>query len=123
VIIRKNRIALLCLDMTRMLVFHMFLSFFVGMLYVLEDEDEELCLIETALFWGWKWLFLIRSLKFLNLCIQTPSLLISDFNPLIIELKKKSKKDPKLGYNIHSYQVRLDGLTRDSGNSRPWSGL
>ena len=78
--------------MTRMLVFHMFLSFFVGMLYVLEDEDEELCLIETALFWGWKWLFLIRSLKFLNLCIQTPSLLISDFNPLIIELKKKAKR-------------------------------
>jgi hypothetical protein len=68
-----------------MLVFHMFLSFFAGGFSVLEDEDEELRLIETTLFWGWKWLFLIWSLKFLNLCIQTPGLLISAFNALIIE--------------------------------------
>jgi hypothetical protein len=72
-----------------MLGFHIFLSFFAGKLSVLEDVDEEPCLIETVLFWGWKWLFLIWSLKFLNPCIQTPGLLILDFNPFIIKFKKK----------------------------------
>jgi hypothetical protein len=50
-----------------------------------EDEDDEQRLIETTLFWGWKWLFLIWSLKFLDPCIQTPGLLISYFNPYIIQ--------------------------------------
>jgi hypothetical protein len=81
----KIKIALLCFDKTRMLGFHIFLSFFAGRLSVLKDVDEEPCLIETVMFWGWKWLFLIWSLKFLNPCIQTPGLLISDFNPFIIK--------------------------------------
>jgi hypothetical protein len=50
-----------------------------------EYEDDEQRLIETTLFWGWKWLFPIWSLKFLNPCIQTPGLLISDFNLFIIK--------------------------------------
>jgi hypothetical protein len=85
VIIMKIKIALLCFDKTRMLGFHIFLSFFAGRLSVLKDVDEEPCLIETVMFWGWKWLFLIWSLKFLNPCIQTPGILISYFNPFIIK--------------------------------------
>jgi len=50
VIIMKIKIALLCFDRTRMLGFHIFLSFFAGRLSVLEDVDEESCLIETMLF-------------------------------------------------------------------------
>jgi hypothetical protein len=50
VIIMKIKIALLCFDRTRMLGFHIFLSFFAGRLSVLEDVDDESCLIETMLF-------------------------------------------------------------------------
>jgi len=46
----KIKIAFLCFDRTRMLVFHNFLPFFAGGLSVFEDEDEEQHLIEVALF-------------------------------------------------------------------------
>jgi hypothetical protein len=65
-----------------MLVLHTFISFFADGVRCFEDEDDEQRLIETALLWGWKWLFPIWSLKFLNPCIQTPGLLISYFNSL-----------------------------------------
>jgi len=64
VIIMKIKIALLCFDRTRMLVFHNFLPLFAGGLSVFEDEDEEQRLIEKALFLDCEWPFSFWSLKF-----------------------------------------------------------
>jgi len=64
VIIMKIKIALLCFDRTRMLVFHNFLPLFAGGLLVFEDEDEEQRLIETTLFLDCEWPFSFWSLKF-----------------------------------------------------------
>ena len=47
-IILKNRIALLCLDRIRMLVFHTLLSFFAGGILALEDEEQRL--VETNIY-------------------------------------------------------------------------
>jgi len=70
VIIMKIKIAFLCFDRTRMLVFHNFLPFFAGGLSVFEDEDEEQHLIEVALFLDCEWPFLIWSLKFWNFAFK-----------------------------------------------------